>query len=104
MEGWPDLMFQAIDGDSSEYGPQKDNHYEISLYFIAFILIGAFFFLNLFIGAICYHFDKCHKNEKCSMHSFLTDEQIKWIEMQKMIIKAKPDFSKFFIPENKCRL
>lgn len=80
-EGWPDIMYSGIDGDDETKGPSINNNYIVSIFFIAFILVGSFFFANLFIGAICYHFDKSSKNEKCIMHSLLTDEQIKWIEM-----------------------
>lgn len=67
-------MLSAIDGDVAEIGPSFDNNYILSLYFIMFMLVGTYFFLNLFIGAICYHFDKSHKSEKCAMYSFMTEE------------------------------
>lgn len=67
-------MFRCIDGDDETKGPSKDNNYGISLFFVFFIFIGTFFFLNLFIGAICYHFDKSHKNEKCALHMYLTPD------------------------------
>ena len=38
------------------------------------------------------------------MYSFLTEEQNRWIEMQKMILKAKPDFTKFFVPKSPFKL
>jgi voltage-dependent calcium channel L type alpha-1D len=79
LEGWPDIMFGAIDGDEDTNGPSRDTNYSISLFFVTFIFIGTFFFLNLFIGAICYHFDKSHKDEKCAMHRFLTEDQNKWV-------------------------
>ena len=65
LEGWPDIMYQAIDGDTPDIGPSKDNGPALSIYFVIFIMIGSFFLLNLFIGVICYHFDKTHKTEKC---------------------------------------
>ena len=81
LEGWPIIMYNALDGDDEKLGPSYNTNFIQCLYFISFIFIGSFFFLNLFVGAICYHFDKCHKNEKCSMFDLLTEEQIKWIEM-----------------------
>jgi len=81
LESWPIIMYNALDGDDEKLGPTYNTNFILCLYFISFIFIGSFFFLNLFVGAICYHFDKCHKNEKCSMFDLLTEEQIKWIEM-----------------------
>lgn len=103
MEGWPDIMFTAADANEDSVGPIKDGNILIAYYFIAFILIGSFFFLNLFTGAICYHFDKAHKNEKSCMYAFLTEDQNKWIEMQKLILTAKPDLSFLYIPKSPRR-
>ena len=81
LEGWPDIMYNVIDGDYPEYGPSKDNNFIICIFFIAFILVGSIFFMNLFIGTICFHFDKAHKNEKSCMYYFLSHDQNKWIEL-----------------------
>ena len=56
LEGWPTIMFLAIDSNESNYGPEKDNYKIISIYFVGFILIGSFFLLNLFVGVIFFHF------------------------------------------------
>ena len=33
LEGWPDIMYQAIDGDTPDIGPSKDNGPALSIYF-----------------------------------------------------------------------
>lgn len=77
LEGWPNILYSAMDGDES--GPKLNQQPYIAFYFIVFILIGSFFFLNLFIGAICYHFDKSQKREKQATYLFLNEDQIRWI-------------------------
>lgn len=92
FEGWPDMMYAAIDGNGDVSlinrlsdrlsllqgeGPTKNGNPLVGVFYIGFIMVGSFFFLNLFIGAICFNFDQAHKNEKSCMHSFLTDEQRK---------------------------
>ena len=47
-----------MDSDDPHKGPSLNANPLMAIFFIVFILVGAFFFLNLFIGAICYHFDK----------------------------------------------
>ena len=59
LEGWPDIMLQAVDGNSS--GPVKDSNPLTAYYFIVFILIGAFFFLNFFVGVIFMNFEAAQK-------------------------------------------
>ena len=45
-------MYAAIDGDLPDIGPKFDNNFILCLYFIMFMLIATYFFLNLFIGAV----------------------------------------------------
>ncbi len=52
LEGWPDIMHQAIDITKIDNGPVKENSTSQMLFFIIFILIGSFFFLNFFIGVL----------------------------------------------------
>ena len=56
LEGWPDIMFLAIDANDKTKGPKFDGNIYIAFYFIVFILIGSFFLLNLFVGVIFFNF------------------------------------------------
>lgn len=72
----------------------------IQYFFVAFILIGSYFLINLFVGVIFFHFNKAQQNEKNKSSILLTDEQEKWVNIQKMIANAKPDFLSFQKPNN----
>lgn len=50
LEGWPDYMYNFFDAD--EVGPRYNSQQLFIIYFVSFILIGAFFLLNLFTGVI----------------------------------------------------
>lgn len=56
--------------------------------------------MNLFIGVISFHFAEAQKNEKNNVSIFLTQTQIKWLTIQKMIAQAKPDFFTSYKPQN----
>lgn len=85
QEGWPTYMFQAVDSDTSDVGPHPNAYSYIQYYYIGFIFIGSYFLINLFVGVIFYHFNEAQKNVKlCDL--FLTPEQQRWIEFQRMII------------------
>lgn len=58
LEGWPDIMYPCIDSDYPEYGPTRNNIPAISYYFVAFILVGSFFLINLFVGVIFFYFNQ----------------------------------------------
>lgn len=99
LEGWPEIMYEAIDSATSDEGPTKDNSPMFAIFYIIFILVGSFFFVNLFIGVIFYEFNNARKNEQKKNSFFRTEEQQKWIEMHKLILKAKPEKSDL-IPTN----
>ena len=52
LEGWPDIMYQAIDVTRIDNGPKYEFSPGQSIFFVFFILIGSFFFLNFFIGVL----------------------------------------------------
>lgn len=60
--------------------------------------------MNLFVGVLIYHFTKAQKNEQSKSSIFLTQNQIKWLNIQKMIAKAKPDFLLTSKPKNAMKL
>jgi cbb3-type cytochrome oxidase subunit 3 len=99
LEGWPDLMYQGIDATAVEVGPQKNSNIFQGLFFVSFILIGVFFFLNFFVGVIFLNFEEAQKEERDSF--FLNDKQLKWLDIMKMIINAKPDIETIHLPKNK---
>ncbi|KAL4480370.1 hypothetical protein ABPG74_020886 [Tetrahymena malaccensis] len=100
LEGWPDLMYQAIDSNTADVGPVKDNYIQISYFYMIFILVGSFFLINLFVGVIFLNFNEAQKNEKQSS-LFLTEEQKRWIEFQQMIIGVKAEFAQSVVPTQK---
>jgi voltage-dependent calcium channel L type alpha-1D len=52
LEGWPTVMYQATQSTDVDRGPKFNASPLYAYYFIAFILIGTYFFLNFFIGVL----------------------------------------------------
>merc|ERR1712216_255272 len=77
LEGWPEIMWNAIDGTGSDFA---------SLYFIFFILLGVFFFLNLFVLTIFRNF--MYLKQTMDGVGFLTPEQQNWVDSQKRIMAS----------------
>jgi hypothetical protein len=61
LEGWPDIMWQAIDASAEDGGPVMDANPPASFFFVVFILIGSFFFLNFFVGVIFLNFEEAQR-------------------------------------------
>uniref|UniRef100_A0A8D0V3C3 Voltage-dependent L-type calcium channel subunit alpha n=1 Tax=Sus scrofa TaxID=9823 RepID=A0A8D0V3C3_PIG len=52
FEGWPALLYKAIDAHAEDKGPIYNYHVEISVFFIVYIIIIAFFMMNIFVGFV----------------------------------------------------
>jgi hypothetical protein len=52
QENWPDVMHAAIDSTGERMGPRQDASPASAYFFIVFLMIGSYFFLNFFIGVL----------------------------------------------------
>ncbi|XP_053551805.1 voltage-dependent L-type calcium channel subunit alpha-1F [Bombina bombina] len=52
FEGWPALLYKAIDANGENIGPIYNYRVEISIFFIVYIIIIAFFMMNIFVGFV----------------------------------------------------
>lgn len=99
LEGWPDIMYQAVDGNGIEVGPKQDASPLAGYFFVIFIFIGSFFFLNFFVGVIFLNYEEAQKAEKESW--FMTKKELEWVDIMKMIVKSKPDLEITNVPKKK---
>ena len=91
LEMWLDVMYHAIDSrayDSDtleQLQPIRDSRPAYAIYFMIFVIVGAFFVLNLFVGVTIDKFNEMkEKNEGRSI--FLTESQARWIAMRRMAV------------------
>lgn len=57
-EGWPDTMYAYSDATGVEVGPKPGAGIGNAFFFIGFVFVGSFFFLNLFTGVLFMNFEK----------------------------------------------
>ena len=67
---------------------------------MVFILIGSFFFLNFFIGVLFVKYTDAQQQEQKGY----SQAHLNWIDIQRMILKAKVDFSKTNKPDSPYRV
>jgi hypothetical protein len=105
LEGWPDIMANVFDANTADNGPVFNNTKMFgSIYFIFFVLIGALFLMNLFVGVIFLQFSEEQKKEKEKEFGKVSEDQMKWIQMQDLIARATPEFDETAPPTNRARL
>ena len=99
LEAWPDFMWEAVDGAGVDIGPQQAAVPYASYFFVATIFVCTFFFLNFFIGVIFMNYEEAQKSEKESW--LMTKRELEWVDIMKMIVKAKPDLETTNVPANR---
>ncbi|XP_072649406.1 sodium channel protein type 11 subunit alpha [Canis lupus baileyi] len=101
FKGWMDIMYAAVDSRGKEQQPGFEESPYNYLFFVAFIIFGSFFTLNLFIGVIIDNFNQQQK--KISGEDiFMTEEQKKYYNAMKKLGSKKPQ-KPIPRPLNKCQ-
>nr|XP_019606371.1 PREDICTED: voltage-dependent L-type calcium channel subunit alpha-1S [Rhinolophus sinicus] len=63
FEGWPQLLFKAIDANKDDTGPVYNNRVEMAIFFIVYIILIAFFMMNIFVGFVIVTFQEQGETE-----------------------------------------
>jgi hypothetical protein len=71
-EGWVDVMYSGIDSVGIGYQPQKNHNTWFVIYFIAFMIVGSQFIINLFVGVVIDNFNTIKEREELG-NMFVTD-------------------------------
>ncbi|PNI80171.1 CACNA1D isoform 21, partial [Pan troglodytes] len=93
FEGWPALLYKAIDSNGENIGPIYNHRVEISIFFIIYIIIVAFFMMNIFVGFVIVTFQE--QGEKEYKNCELDKNQRQCVEYA---LKARP--LRRYIPKN----
>jgi len=72
--GWSDLMMLCATSTEIDYLPLEDSEASIIwiIFFIIFVIVGSFFFLNLFVGVVISTFNIEH--DKIGGNNLLTEK------------------------------
>nr|WAX25744.1 sodium channel protein type 4 subunit alpha A [Tetraodon mbu] len=89
FKGWTSIMYAAVDSREVEEQPSYEINLYMYIYFVIFIIFGAFFTLNLFIGVIIDNFNQ-QKRKLGDKDIFMTEEQKKYYEAMKKLGSKKP--------------
>ncbi|KAM4663220.1 voltage-dependent T-type calcium channel subunit alpha-1G [Discoglossus pictus] len=63
-DGWVDIMYDGLDAVGIDQQPVMNYNPWMLLYFISFLLIVAFFVLNMFVGVVVENFHKCRQHQE----------------------------------------
>ncbi|XP_051565573.1 sodium channel protein type 2 subunit alpha-like [Myxocyprinus asiaticus] len=89
FKGWMPIMYAAVDSRNINDQPIYEVNKYMYIFFIVFIILGAFFTLNLFIGVIIDNFNQ-QKKKFGGQDIFMTEEQKKYYNAMKKLGSKKP--------------
>ena len=92
FEGWMEVMEAATDARNIGDQPETDANLAAYWYFMIFILVGAFFILNLIVGVIIESFQTLSKNSggETSIEVLMTDDQKNYVKTMRTLFSTKP--------------
>uniref|UniRef100_A0A3Q2Q1X0 Voltage-dependent L-type calcium channel subunit alpha n=1 Tax=Fundulus heteroclitus TaxID=8078 RepID=A0A3Q2Q1X0_FUNHE len=97
FEGWPQLLYRAVDANAINRGPIYNYRVEISIFFIIYIIIIAFFMMNIFVGFVIITFREQGEAEFKNCELNKNQRQCVYYTL-----KAQP--IKIYIPKNPSQL
>ena len=80
-------------------GPREEASVIHSLFFISFILVGSFFFLNFFIGVLFLKYNQAQKDELKGFSS----RDLGWKDIQRLILSSSPVYETTNVPKEPWR-
>jgi voltage-dependent calcium channel T type alpha-1H len=100
--GWADLMMNCATATDLDYSavPFSEASPVWMFFFIFFVIVGSFFFLNLFVGVVISTFHSEH--DKIGGNNLLTEKQKEWIDLRLLVLRSEPH-RKLKKPKGRCR-
>ncbi|XP_050671809.1 muscle calcium channel subunit alpha-1-like isoform X1 [Leptidea sinapis] len=96
FEGWPDLLSKSMDSNDEDHGPIENSRPLVAFFYISYIIVIAFFMVNIFVGFVIVTFQK--EGEQEFKDCELDKNQRNCIEFA---LKAKP--VRRYIPKHRIQ-
>ena len=63
-DGWVNIMYTGLDAVGVDQQPRENYNEWRLLYFVSFLLLVAFFILNMFVGVVVENFHRCREEQE----------------------------------------
>uniref|UniRef100_A0A803T135 Calcium voltage-gated channel subunit alpha1 G n=1 Tax=Anolis carolinensis TaxID=28377 RepID=A0A803T135_ANOCA len=105
-DGWVDIMYDGLDAVGVDQQPIMNYNPWMLLYFISFLLIVAFFVLNMFVGVVVENFHKCRQHQEEEEAKRREEKRLKRLEKKRrnlMLDDVIMENSASAVPEAQCK-
>jgi hypothetical protein len=98
---WAPIMYKVMNSGGYDLVPGYKTQPFISIFFILFMIFGAFFIINLFVGVIISAYNR--EIERSGNNFLLTADQKKKLETKMLVLSMKPSIAMTKVGESKWR-
>lgn len=99
-EGWVSITLAAVDATDIDMQPIVNHRQAWTLFFIAFMLVGTFFIIQLFVGVVIENFNRM--KEKLDGTFLLSSTQREWLLINDAMLSLRP-MRKTRVPQNRIQ-
>ena len=89
--GWAELMYRTVRSNGESRQPDRSGkEFDIfaAFYYCFYIIFGAFFITNLFIGVVISTYNR--EKDRLGNNFLLSEEQKRWIETKLLVTRVQP--------------
>ncbi|NXD26601.1 CAC1G protein, partial [Spelaeornis formosus] len=104
-DGWVDIMYDGLDAVGVDQQPVMNYNPWMLLYFISFLLIVAFFVLNMFVGVVVENFHKCRQHQEEEEAKRREEKRLRRLEKKRRKAEKSLDLPLALLPaaEAQCK-
>ncbi|KFM76569.1 Voltage-dependent T-type calcium channel subunit alpha-1G, partial [Stegodyphus mimosarum] len=99
-DGWVNIMYTGLDAVGVDQQPIENYNEWRLLYFISFLLLVAFFVLNMFVGVVVENFHRCREEQEKEEKALRAAKRAKKLEKKRRKMREPP----YYINYSKPRL
>ena len=88
LENWVPIMHAGMDATRPGQPPEKNAARQNALYFVAFIIVGSFVVLNLFVGVVIDTFQRI--SDETMGGAFMDSRQRDWVSANQIMLQLRP--------------
>lgn len=94
-DGWVNIMYTGIDAVGIDMQPRENYNEWRMLYFISFLLLVAFFVLNMFVGVVVENFHRCRKEQELEEKARRAEKRQRKLDKRRRKLREPPYFSNY---------
>ncbi|RWS11836.1 voltage-dependent T-type calcium channel subunit alpha-1G-like protein, partial [Dinothrombium tinctorium] len=101
-DGWVNIMYTGLDAVGVDQQPIENYNEWRLLYFISFLLLVAFFVLNMFVGVVVENFHRCREEQEKEERARRAEKRARKLEKRRRSMHCSENRSSSILMHDSC--